>query len=525
MFHRAGKYLAFTIFVTVLLAAPPDLKAAVANSHAAQKETCPFSEVERNVLAHLKREGKADMGELSNEKRVIKACFLRRLLTDSIEGLKLGSNGVRIKNAVIEGNLELYNEKIPYSVSLIGCEFRGMVKFFNVNIAGDLNISDHFITFEACDENKGNGQGTIFKNRALFINVVVAGDLLANYSQFLWHHPASCTDVCDEPNPPCDAAGFQEVKVANDAFFIGAVFAGFADFEGAHFSQVFSAEDAQFKDQADFVDIRVTDDALFDKATFASVANFGRAEIKNKFGIAGTSFKESQVNFQDMRVGQIVLNNETNFCQGKPQANVGGMTYQRIAYQPSERQNGANSEQRNIGNDEQAWRGWLNVIDHSPYRVDAYAALEDFIEKQGQPTRADEVYIRLRDLEAGEVFRTAPFTGGVLWCWDSFVKWTVGYGRWPWLALIYSLLIIAIGCYLFPYRKMTPREEWKEVPYYNRLWFSADLFLPVVDLQANEAWMPNKKEHPILWHYMHVHALLGWILVPIGLAALTGIIK
>lgn len=525
MFHRTVKYLAFTTFVTLLLAAPTDIKAAVAHSKARHKETCPFSEAERNVLVHLKADGEADLGELSNDQRVIKACFLKRLLTNSIKTLKLGSNGVRIKKAVIDGDLELYNEKIPYSVSLIGCEFRGLVKFFNVNIAGDLNISDHFITLDACDEKKSDSQGTIFRNRALFINVVVAGDLLANYCQFLWRHPASCADVCDEPNPPCDAAAFQEVKVANNAFFVGAFFAGFADFEGAHFSQVFSTEEAQFEDQADFVDIRVMDDALFDKATFASGADFARAEIKNKFGIAGTSFKESQVNFQDMRVGQIVLNNETNFCQGQPQARVGGMTYQRIAYQPSEARNGTNNEQENIDNDEQAWERWLNVIDNSAYRVDAYAALEDFIKKQGQPSRADEVYIRLRDREAVEVSRTAPFTGAVLWCWDSFVKWTVGYGRWPWLALIYSLLIIAIGCYLFPYRKMAPRDEWKEAPYYNRLWFSADLYLPVVDLQANEAWMPNKKKHPILWHYMHVHALLGWILVPIGLAALTGIIK
>ena len=106
---------------------------------------------------------------------------------------------------------------------------------------------------------------------------------------------------------------------------------------------------------------------------------------------------------------------------------------------------------------------------------------------------------------------------------------------------------------------------------YSRFWYSLDLYLPVVDIHASEMWVPvwpndsrrvrfrdypkfaglivwsivkrGLKFVPILnnlrptsreveqvkdkvrWHYMHVHALLGWILIPIGLAAVTGIVK
>ena len=50
------------------------------------------------------------------------------------------------------------------------------------------------------------------------------------------------------------------------------------------------------------------------------------------------------------------------------------------------------------------------------------------------------------------------------------------------------------------------------------------LFLPVIDLKTSELWGP-KPEYRFLRHYVRVHILLDWILVPLVLAALTGLIK
>ena len=61
----------------------------------------------------------------------------------------MGSSGVRIKGAIVEGSVELSNEKIPYAISLVSCTFKSPVIFFNVKIAGDLNISSSFETFDS----------------------------------------------------------------------------------------------------------------------------------------------------------------------------------------------------------------------------------------------------------------------------------------------------------------------------------------------------------------------------------------
>ena len=59
---------------------------------------------------------------------------------------------------------------------------------------------------------------------------------------------------------------------------------------------------------------------------------------------------------------------------------------------------------------------------------------------------------------------------------------------------------------------------------YNRFWYSLGLFLPFVNLQTAELWKPKRK-HMWLRNYVRVHTLLGWILIPIFLAAISGLIK
>ena len=59
---------------------------------------------------------------------------------------------------------------------------------------------------------------------------------------------------------------------------------------------------------------------------------------------------------------------------------------------------------------------------------------------------------------------------------------------------------------------------------YNPWWYSIGLFLPIVDLEDAKKWTV-KPEHKWRRHYMRVHVILGYLLVPIGLAAWTGLIR
>jgi hypothetical protein len=59
---------------------------------------------------------------------------------------------------------------------------------------------------------------------------------------------------------------------------------------------------------------------------------------------------------------------------------------------------------------------------------------------------------------------------------------------------------------------------------YHPIWYSIALFLPIIDLHDSRVWTP-KMERKKARFYMRLHIMLGYLLIPIGLAAWTGIIK
>jgi hypothetical protein len=71
---------------------------------------------------------------------------------------------------------------------------------------------------------------------------------------------------------------------------------------------------------------------------------------------------------------------------------------------------------------------------------------------------------------------------------------------------------------------MTPLNSKQSQKFtYNRFWFSFNAFVPIIDLYMGN-WVPIKEKKFIV-HYWHVHTLMGWIFVPLILAALTGLLK
>ena len=65
-----------------------------------------------------------------------------------------------------------------------------------------------------------------------------------------------------------------------------------------------------------------------------------------------------------------------------------------------------------------------------------------------------------------------------------------------------------------------PKEKDRFEGKYRGFWYSLDLFLPVVDFGDEKVWTP-KEDRPKSVFYRRIHMILGHILVPLGLAALT----
>jgi len=90
------------------------------------------------------------------------------------------------------------------------------------------------------------------------------------------------------------------------------------------------------------------------------------------------------------------------------------------------------------------------------------------------------------------------------------------------------VLLVILGGYVFrkiEYMKLIDDSITDKS--YNNWWYSFDLFIPFVDLKIAHFWTPKEdgRAAKLRSHYRRLHIFLGWILIPIGLLALFGIIK
>ena len=69
-------------------------------------------------------------------------------------------------------------------------------------------------------------------------------------------------------------------------------------------------------------------------------------------------------------------------------------------------------------------------------------------------------------------------------------------------------------------RVISPRHV---IPY-SAFWYSFDLFIPFIDLGYDNKWAP-KADRKWANAYARIQLLAGWILIPIGLLSITGVIK
>jgi hypothetical protein len=260
------------------------------------------------------------------------------------------------------------------------------------------------------------------------------------------------------------------------------VFQGLVHFTKAEIAGNFDASSAKFqneKKEADFNGMKVGGNAYFGKAVFQGPVNFSYAD----FGLLDLS------NTIWLRVAKV---------------QVEGVSYKYIRADP---------------NDEgKSHEVLLELAKQAPYSADVYSRLEEFFLRHGYRSDADWALIEGKRHERREKLHGLSWLGS--WLLDALV----GYGRQPWRAGIPCAVLVALGCVLFSPKKMEPQTPEETPRVYNRFWYSLGLFLPFVDLQSNKVWKP-KTDQTFLRNYMRVHILLGWILVPLVLAAVTGLIK
>lgn len=166
-----------------------------------------------------------------------------------------------------------------------------------------------------------------------------------------------------------------------------------------------------------------------------------------------------------------------------------------------------------IGNPQE---GVVDLVNRSLYSADTYKYLETALRGSGQVQLAEDVLIAGKRREAKEML------SGVSQLWSTLFDVLLGYGTSPERLMGGWIIFIMGGAFAFRRRWMQAAVHGERTGSYNALWYAIDTFLPFVDLRIGEEWKPAA-DNRFLQHWLRIHMMFGWLLVPLGLLALAGV--
>jgi hypothetical protein len=335
--------------------------------------------------------------------------------------------------------------------------------------------------------------------------------------------------------------------------FYGSRFADGASFGRAQFMREFIRENiCLWPRSADLnsnsIDLRFAyfgSNLDFTSGYFQRALGLAEAKISSNLDLTAAEFKDS-LSLYGTTIGRLVLKN-TSFKERS--LDLRECTFEWFT-----------------GTDENA-RALVRNQDPIKLSTDPYLQLEKYYNRIGDEAKARVIYREGRHRvrkNARTVYRK-PLAGGeniepenihAQWPWqrhlsDWILEHLTGYGVQTWRLFLGALFFIVIGTAVFAAWSDNALVEveasasstssgatlvastasfgeqstydWRQAKHWvHRFAYSLDLFLPVVKLGLDEQWVPNGT---VPKAYAYVHVFLGWLLVPLLLASLAGIIK
>lgn len=172
-----------------------------------------------------------------------------------------------------------------------------------------------------------------------------------------------------------------------------------------------------------------------------------------------------------------------------------------------------------------------------------YRQLAKVLVESGDDAGAMRVRIAAEDL------RYAQF-GAFGRLWGAFLKWTIGYGHRPLLAIFWMVGAVAVGWAVvrigkragvmrLTWPETTPPPAGDSTAGLHPLLYSLDVFLPFVNLHQEHYWWPDETASgecsilgrrvsvrgSLLRYYLWLQIIAGWLLSAIFVAGVTGLIR
>ena len=409
----------------------------------------------------------------------LRGCFIRDLL---MRAPGIPHTGITINGAIINGPVDVRNEEINVPVELVNCTF-----------LGDFNMErSHFskgLSFE------GSRFGTELKGPGRLDAEAANIDFDLNIARAQF---SNCSTY------------LKSMRVGVDLSMRGTKFRGKVDFTGAVIgSNLFADkgdaadEQTEFFGTADFEGVKVGLDASLSDVAFHGKSYFDLAAF-NSLGLQHAIF-EDDTSFKSTRIVDFYLG-DNPAGRFKGTLMIEDLTFQYM--NPEDLDQLKEFAEKSNSTQEQA-----------RYNTQFYATLETMLRGHGHSDWGDEVFI------AGKrkARERLPWYDRA---WGYFLDGFIGYGRHVERLLLWSLIFIVLGCVVFRSRNQMELKNQNQVPDDTRKYcpflYTLDLFLPFVELGYVDTWYPKTLFGRI---YKPIHVMVGYLFIPIGLAAWTGIIK
>lgn len=188
--------------------------------------------------------------------------------------------------------------------------------------------------------------------------------------------------------------------------------------------------------------------------------------------------------------------------------------------------------------DEESKKSWLakqtdyglTFLEKAAYSEPAYSAYEASLKTQGRTDAADHVYFAMRDRRRYTDWHEActASSGRTLAGVDYVIgfvhKWLFGYGR-SWVyPIVWCVAFIVAGIFVFRDVALMEKQDDKPAHPFSSLWYSVDLFVPVLTLGVASRWSP-KSDQRLRLFYAKLLKLAGAVFLAAVLGALTGSLK
>lgn len=441
--------------------------------------------------------------------RVMPARILLSLLTDAQE--KLPRRGTTFVRTRIHGDLDARNIRLAKPIRFHRCVFEGQPNFSG-------SIFESGVCFTHCTFEKGIWLlGTTFECELILDNSVFNDEVIMHHASIGRDFYAHDVSFGGTPG----ALTLSEASISGSAFLTGSTVMGELDAEGLNVGGALVFKDGFFHGPLEMAFVTIGRNLELSRSVFykssphrlvrmdvgGSLQGFRArvgdpmhldfSSIAGNLNLAGATFLDTlslrHVKVADTAILPIEFPIKDLFLHGLVFAGLQG-TSDTTNADPA-----------------------MASLERAEFSPQIYAAYAACFRRTGCEPYARKILVAMNWRLAREM----------LWSLESIglyiLGFLYGFGYEKKRILVWIALWIVAGSRVFRKSRMTRSDSQNASPPYSPLLYSLETFLPFMDLGLARFWVPSSNS-PVARRYLRCHVIFGWILIPLGLAALIGLL-